>query len=67
MESNKSKKILFLTNGSFPIGFALTNRILSYCKEFLYHGNFPEVICIRRLLNPIMVFLTLLLKAYLMT
>lgn len=47
MERNKPKKIVILTNQPFPVGFAGTNRILSYCKGFLYHGYQPEVICIR--------------------
>lgn len=47
MGQNKPKKILIITNQPFPAGFAGTNRILSYCKGFLYHGYKPEVICIR--------------------
>jgi len=44
---NKPKKIVILTTLPFPIGLAGTNRILSYCIGFLYHGYLPEVICIR--------------------
>jgi glycosyltransferase involved in cell wall biosynthesis len=47
MELYKSKKIIILTNLSFPVGLAGTNRILSYCRGFLYHGFRPEVWCVR--------------------
>lgn len=47
MSGNKPKKIVILTNLPFPVGLAGTNRILSYCKGFLYNGYFPEVICFR--------------------
>lgn len=47
MSGDLSKKILILTNQPFPVGLAGTNRILSYCKGFIYHGYQPEVICIR--------------------
>jgi len=44
---NEPERIIILTTSPFPIGLAGTNRILSYCKGFLYHGYQPEVICIR--------------------
>jgi glycosyltransferase involved in cell wall biosynthesis len=47
MDQNNAKKILILTNQPFPVGFAGTNRILSYCKGFLHHGYQPEVCCMR--------------------
>ncbi|MCX6252927.1 MAG: glycosyltransferase [Bacteroidia bacterium] len=47
MEQNNPPKIVIITTQPFPIGLAGTNRILSYCKGFLYHGYQPEVICIR--------------------
>ncbi|NOU18352.1 MAG: glycosyltransferase [Bacteroidales bacterium] len=40
-------KIIIITTCPFPNGLAGTNRILSYCKGFLYHGYQPEVFCIR--------------------
>jgi glycosyltransferase involved in cell wall biosynthesis len=47
MSRELSKKILILTTQPFPHGLAGTNRIISYCKGFLYNGYLPEVICIR--------------------
>ena len=44
---NSSKKIVILTNNPFPVGLAATNRILTYCKGFIHHGYFPEVISIK--------------------
>jgi len=46
-DTNKPRKILILTDESFPVGLATTNRILSYCKGFLHYGYQPEVFCIR--------------------
>ncbi len=47
MEHNEPKRIIVLTNQPFPVGLAGTNRILSYCKGFHYHGYQPEVFCFR--------------------
>jgi glycosyltransferase involved in cell wall biosynthesis len=47
MDQHLPKEILILTTTSFPVGLAGTNRVLSYCKGFLYHGYQPEVYCIR--------------------
>lgn len=47
MERDKRKKIVILTSSPFPIGLAGTNRILSYCKGFLYNGIHPVVLCFR--------------------
>ena len=43
----KKKKIVILTSNPFPDGLAGTNRILCYCKGFIYHGYKPEVWVIR--------------------
>jgi len=45
--NSKPKKIIILTTNPFPNGLAGTNRILAYCKGFIYHGYLPEVICLR--------------------
>jgi glycosyltransferase involved in cell wall biosynthesis len=47
MEWNNPNKIIILTTNPFPNGLAGTNRILSYCKGFLYHGYQPMIVCIR--------------------
>jgi len=47
MEQDYRKKIVLITNQSFPIGLAGTNRIISYCRGFLHHGFQPEVYCFR--------------------
>jgi len=39
--------IIILTNESFPIGMAATNRIISYSKGMVELGHFVKVICLR--------------------
>lgn len=47
MKRDNPKRIIIITTNPFPIGLAGTNRILSYCIGFLYHGYQPEILCIR--------------------
>jgi glycosyltransferase involved in cell wall biosynthesis len=47
MEKSNPTKIVIITSNPFPFGFAGTNRILTYCKGFIYNGYQPEVLCIR--------------------
>jgi glycosyltransferase involved in cell wall biosynthesis len=44
---SSEQKIVFVTNNSFPIGLALTNRILSLAQGVVENGEKVEVICVR--------------------
>ena len=41
------KKVLIFTSEPFPMGMAASNRIISYAKGFIKHGQAVEVICFR--------------------
>jgi len=47
MERNKKQNIVFLTDNSFPVGLAGTNRLLSYSLGMIENGFESHVLCIR--------------------